>query len=74
MKPDNAVFTFIRFIRFIEEYLNKLLESPVMREGMLKHYQMLLRLTKNSECEVFPQISFDFNLIEVEDGKCLKAQ
>ena len=70
-KPDIAIFTFVRLMD-AEAYLNKLLVSPVMREGILKHYQMLLRLMKNRECEVFPQISFDFNLIEVEDGKCFK--
>ena len=56
-----------------EAYLNKLLISPVMHEGILKHYQIMLhRLTKNRKCKVFPQISFDFDLIEVEDGKCFK--
>ena len=70
-KPDIAVFTFVRLMD-TEAYLKKLLVSPVMREGILKHYQMLLRLMKNRECEVFSQISFDFNLIESEDGKCVK--
>ena len=46
-----------------------MLVSPVMREGILKHDQMLMN---NRECEVFLQISFDFNLIEVEDEKCFK--
>ena len=55
-KQDIAVFTFVRLMD-TEAYLNKLLLSPVMREGILKHYQMLLRLMKNRECEVFPQIS-----------------
>ena len=71
VNPDNAVFIFVRLMD-TEAYLNKFLVSPVMREEILKHYQMLLRLMKNRECEVFPQISFDFNLIEMADGKCFK--
>ena len=46
VKPDIAVFTFVRLMD-TEAYSNKLLVSPVMRKGILKQYQMLLRLMKN---------------------------
>ena len=55
--PDNAVVTFVRLVD-TEAYLNTLIVSPVMREGMLKHYQMLLRLYEEQEMRsILPNFS-----------------
>ena len=64
MKPKQAKFTFIEMMD-PESYLNKLMASEALREGILKHMNSLMKLMSNPECELFPQIKINFDLIEV---------
>ena len=52
-----------------ESYLNKLMASEALRWGILKHMNSLVKLMSNPECELFPQIKINFDLIEVDDLK-----
>ena len=45
-----------------ESYLNKLMASEALREGILKHMDSLVKLMSNPECELFPQIKINFDL------------
>ena len=70
-KPDGARFTFIE-MKDTETYLHKLMASPSIREGILRNLEKLDKLMSNPACELFPQLQFDLDLIEVLDGKCLR--
>lgn len=37
---------------------------------MLKHFQMLEKILFHPACEIIPQITFDFHLIEISGGYC----
>ena len=68
VKPKQAKFTFIEMMD-PESYLNKLMASEALREGILKHMNSLVKLMSNPECELFPQMKINFDLIEVDDLK-----
>ena len=68
VKPKQAKFTFIEMMG-PESYLNKLMASEALREGILKHMNSLVKLMSNPECELFPQIKINFDSIEVDDLK-----
>ena len=55
-----------------ERYLLKLMASSALREGTLKHLTTLHKLMSNPSCELYPQLTLDLDLIEVQEGKCFK--
>ena len=46
--------------------------SSPLREGILKPLTTLHKLMSNPACELFPQLTLDLDLIEVQEGKCFK--
>eukprot|EP00112_Aurelia_sp_Birch-Aquarium-sp1_P021134 Seg5616.1 transcript_id=Seg5616.1/GoldUCD/mRNA.D3Y31 product="hypothetical protein" protein_id=Seg5616.1/GoldUCD/D3Y31 len=62
-----ARFTYVE-IMIVEKYLNKMLASKVVREGIGKHMGNLIKMMSTDACEIFKQMTIDFNLIEVKDG------
>lgn len=65
--PKAARFTYVEMMT-VEKYLNKMLASKVMREGIGKHMGNLIKMMSTDACEIFKQMTIDFNLIEVKDG------
>ena len=71
VKPKTAKFTFVQMMD-TERYLLKLMTSSALREGILKHLTTLHKRMSNPACELFPQLTLDLDLIEVQEGKCFK--
>ena len=71
VKPKTAKFTFVQMMD-TERYPLKLMESSALREGILNHLTTSHKLMSNPACELFPQLTLDLDLIEVEEGKCFK--
>ena len=70
-KPANARHTYV-IMMDIESYVNKLLVNDACRNNILKHFNSVVRILSHPACEVIPQISFDYNLIEVSNGHFFK--
>ena len=68
VKQKQPKFTFTEMMN-PESYLNKLMASEALREGILKYMKSLVKLMSNPECELFPKIKINFDLIEVDDLK-----
>ena len=71
VKSEIAKFTFGQMMD-TERYLLKSMASSALREGILKHLTTLHKLVSNPACELFPQLTLDLDLIEVQEGKCFK--
>ena len=42
-----------------------------LKDRILKHLTTLHKLMSNPACELFPQLTIDLDLIEVQEGKCI---
>ena len=70
VKPPSAKFTYVLMMD-VESYINKLMISDVIGEEIVKFARRIREIMCHPECEVIKQIKFNWDLIEVKDGKCL---
>ena len=70
-RPKEAKYTYVYMMQ-VDSYLHKLLASELLRDSILKHQREIEKYLSSHDCTIIPQIEFDFDLIEVCDGKCLK--
>ena len=54
----------------VESYINKLMISDIIWEETVKFAKRIILIMCHPECEVIKQIKFNWDLIEVKDGKC----
>ena len=69
VKPPSAKFAYVLMID-VESYINKLMISDVIGEEIVKFAKRIIEIMCHPECEVIKQIKFNWDLIEVKDGKC----
>ena len=69
VKPPSAKFTYVLMMD-VESYINKLMISDVIGEEIVKFAKRIIEIMCHPECEVIKQIKFNWDLIEVKDGKC----
>ena len=69
-RPDGATFTYVRMMD-VSSYLHKLLANDCLRDGVMKHFQLLQKFLGHPACEIIEQLKFNNDLIEVSNGVAL---
>ena len=69
VKPQSAKFTYVLMMN-VESYVNKMMVSDVVGEDLVKLCRKIIEIMSHHECELIPQIRFDWDLIELKDGYC----
>ena len=69
MKPPTAKFTYVIMMN-VESYVNKMMVRDVVGEDLVKFCRKIIEIMSHQECELIPQIRFNWDLIEVKDGYC----
>ena len=64
-------YTYVYMMQ-VDSYLHKLLASELLRDPIIKHQREIEKYLSIHDCTVIPETEFDFDLIEVSDGRCLK--
>ena len=72
VKPPSAKFTHVLMMN-VESYVNKMMVSDVVGEDLVKLCRKIIEIMSHHECELIPQIRFDWDLIEVKDGYCFST-
>ena len=71
-RPDGATFTYVRMMD-VTSYLHKLLANDCLRDGVIKHFQLLHKFLGHPACEIIEQLTFNNDLIEVSNGFCFSV-
>ena len=66
-----AKYTYVYMMQ-ADSYLHKLLASELLRDPIMKHQREIEKYLSSHDCTKIPHIEFNFDLIEVSYGKCLK--
>ena len=69
---DGATFTYVRMMD-VSSYLHKLLANDCLRDGVMKHFQLLQKFLAHPACEIIKQMKFNNDLIEVSNGFCFSV-
>ena len=72
-RPDGASFTYVRMMD-VTSYLHKLLANDFLRDGVMKHFQLLEKFLAHPACEIIAQLEFNNDLIEVSNGFCFSVR
>ena len=73
VKPRSVKFTYVLMTN-VESYVNKMMVSDVIGEYLVKFCRKIIEIMSHHECELIPQIRFNWDLIEVRDGYCLSIR
>ena len=68
-KPQQAQITFVKMID-VSNYLHRLMGNEALRDKLVEHVQPIQKLLSHPAREIYPQIQFDLDLIEVLHGYC----
>ena len=57
----------------VSSYLHKLLANDCLRDGVIKHFQLLQKFLGHPACKIIEQLNFNNDLIEVSNGFCFSV-
>ena len=72
-RPDGASFTYVRMMD-VTSYLHKVLANDFLRDGVMKHFQVLEKFLAHPACKIIAQLEFNNDLIEVSNGFCFSVR
>jgi len=70
-RAEKGQYAYVPF-NTVDKYLQWLVRNPALQDDLILQLSTLSRLLSDPNCKLVDQLEFDYDLIEVLNGKCLK--